>query len=95
MVEYNLYALTPNFNNTIENNTIYYARNGIVALGKSATELDEGLTIKNNQVGTDIVGEGCTQRGIFAENQNAGIIAGNQIQNINYNDNYHEVTGIC
>ncbi|MBK7031158.1 MAG: hypothetical protein IPH45_19015 [Bacteroidales bacterium] len=93
-VEHTYYALTPNSYNTIENNTIYYARNGIAALGKSASELDEGLIISNNQVGTDIAGEGVTYQGIFVENQHAGFINRNHIQNIFYNDFYHEITGI-
>ena len=93
-IENSYYPLTPNSYNTFENNTLYWARNGIVTLGKSTTELDEGLTISNNQIGNNTAGESVTTIGIFVENQNAGSITGNHIQNIIYNDHYHEITGI-
>jgi hypothetical protein len=93
-VEYNYYALSPNSYNTFENNALYYARNGIATLGKSSADLDEGLTIRNNQLGTDVAGEGFTNHGIYIENQNTGVITGNHIQNIIRNDQSNYVAGI-
>ena len=94
LIEYNSFALAPNSYNTIENNTIYWARNGIIAFGKSAFEPDEGLMLKNNQVGTSNDDEGFTYQGIYLENQSTGSITGNHIQNIIYNDLYHAIAGI-
>lgn len=93
-IESYYYALSPNSYNTFENNNIYYARNGIVALGKSPSEPDEGVAVRNNQLGNDVAGEGFTNQGIFIENQHAGAITGNHIQNIIYNSQYNYVAGI-
>jgi trimeric autotransporter adhesin len=93
-IEYNYYALSPNSYNTFENNNFFWARNGIAALGKSTTEPDEGLNIKNNQLGNDASGEGLTRHGIYIENQASGLIAGNHIQNVTYDNLFYWVTGI-
>jgi len=93
-IENNYFALAQNSHNRFENNSIYWARNGIVALGKSTNEPDEGLMIINNQLGTDMAGEGFTNQGIFIENQDTGFISGNHIQNVIYDNQFFWVAGI-
>jgi hypothetical protein len=93
-IENNFYALSPNSYNTIENNSICWARNGIVCLGQSTATWEEGLRIINNQLGNESAGEGFTNQGIVIENQTAGFITGNHIRNIIYNNQFHWVTGI-
>lgn len=93
-IESNFFAQAANSNNTLENNEIFWARNGIVALGKSTVVLDEGLVIKNNLLGTEVSGEGFTNQGIFMENQDGGLVSGNHIQNIIYNSQHFWVAGV-
>ncbi len=93
-IESTYYALAPNSYNTFENNNIYYARNGIVTLGKSSAEPDEGVTIKNNQLGNEAAGEGLFRQGIFIENQTGGLINGNHLQNITYSGQFYWVAGL-
>ena len=93
-IESDYLALSPNSYNTIENNLLCYGRNAIVCLGKSTSELDQGLVISDNEIGTAVPGEGFTNQGIFIEHQDGGVISGNDIQNVIYNGQYNWVAGI-
>ncbi len=75
-------ALSPNSNNTIRNNRVIRAQYGIFAIGASTANLDSGLQIVGNNVGTATSGDGSSIGGIDIRNQTGAIVAANDVQNV-------------
>lgn len=87
-------AQNQNSDNVIENNQLFWAKNGIAIIGKSTSDPDPGVIIRNNQLGTASPGEGFTNQGIYLENQQTGLVHGNEIRNVIYSGQYYWVAGI-
>jgi|GEM_PF-696819 len=74
-------ALAPNISNTIQANIISKTQYGIFVRGVSVSNLETGLQIVENTIGSSASGDGFQHTGITVQFHQSALISSNEIQN--------------